>query len=518
MKKVVLVSVALCAGALAFTLLPSKSSAKNDKFLRSQRPVADHYIVVMNDDVAEFGDDSGVGNAVSELARTYGGHVEKTYSSALKGYSAVMTEADAVKLSEDPRVKFVEEDGVVESQTTQTDATWGIARIDQREYVSVLDTNYNYDASGRGVSVYVLDTRVLTTHPDFEGRAVDAYDYFNDSTPVSNCSAHGTHVAGTIASRTYGVAKNATIYSVAVLPCSGLGTSSSVIAGLNWVSSHATRPAVVNMSLASGVSSAIEGAVQNLINSGITNVSAAGNYNADACNYSPGRMADVINVGATNNGDLRDTNSDFGRCVDIFAPGVGILSTWNTASQYSGTLSGTSTAAPHVAGAAAIYLEANPTASPQQVASYLTGQATSGILSNIGTGSPNLLLYSYVPTGGTPTPTPTPSPTPTPTPTPGCGGIDYAGYLTSGGTAYQSSVNGFSGRAGTYSGNLAVPTGSNFTLYLEKKGNKRWTSVAMSSASGSLQNLTYNGSRGTYRWRVAAASGEGAYDLCSVTP
>jgi aqualysin 1 len=514
MKKTVLVSVALCAGAIAFSLLPSKSSAKNDKFLRSAKAIPNRYIVVMNDDVASDGDETGVGNAVSEIVREHPGKVGKIYSSALKGYSSEMSEEDAARLSQDPRVKFVEEDGEVEAQAVQENATWGLSRIDQRAWSYPYDPNYTYDASGRGVSVYVLDTRVLTTHPDFEGRAVAAFDAYNDSRPVSDCSMHGTHVAGTIASRTFGVAKNATIYSVGVLPCSGAGTDSTVIAGLDWVSRHASRPAVINMSFAGGVSSAEESAIQNLINSGITAVAASGNYNADACSYSPGRMADVINVGATSEADYRDTNSNIGRCVDIFAPGVAITSTWNyTTGETQGIMSGTSTAAPHVAGAAAVYLESNPTASARQVSDYLMAQGTVGVLSNIGNGSPNLLLYSYA-SGGAPTPTPTP----TPTPAPACSGVEFGGYLSSGGSAYQSSSNGFVGRSGTYQGNLVVPTGSNFTLYLEKKGSKRWSSVAVATASGSLQNLSYSGSRGTYRWRVASESGEGSYDLCSVTP
>ena len=516
MKKAVLFSVALCAGVLALTLFLSKSSAKNDKFLRSLRPVADQYIVVMNDEVAQFGDENGVGHVVSELAQTYGGRVLKTYSNALKGYSVLMTEADAVKLSEDPRVKFVEEDGVVEGQTVQENATWGLSRIDQRTWSYPYDPNYTYDASGRGVSVYVLDTRVLTTHPDFEGRAIAAFDAYNDSRPVSDCSMHGTHVAGTIASRTFGVAKNAMIYSVGVLPCSGAGTDSTVIAGLDWVSRQASRPAVLNMSFTGAVSSAEESAVQNLINSGFTAVAASGNFNADACNYSPGRMADVINVGATDERDYRDTNSNFGRCVDIFAPGVAILSTWNyTTGETAAVISGTSTAAPHVAGAAAVYLETNPTASARQVSDYLIAQGTAGGLTNTGSNSPNLLLYSYA-SGGTPSPTPTPSPSPTPTPT-ACSGVEFAGYLSSGASAYQSSSNGFVGRSGLYSGNLAPPAGSSFTLYLEKKA-KVWSRVAVATSSGSSQNLTYRGSRGTYRWRVVSASGEGFYDLCSVTP
>ena len=528
MKKMVLVSVALCAGALAFSILPSKSSAKNDKFHRSQKPIANHYIVVMNEDVADFGDDNGVGNAVSELARTYGGRVGKIYSSALKGYSAEMTETDAVKLSEDPRVKYVEEDGVVEGQAIQTNSpSWGIARIDQRNYSYPLDTNYNYSTSGRGVSVFVLDTRVLVTHPDFEGRAVAAYDYFNDNTPISNCNAHGTHVAGTIGSRTYGVAKDVTLYSVAVIPCTGLGTSTSVLAGIDWVNRHASRPAVVNMSLAAASYQALDDAVQNSINSGITYVVAAGNYSADACGYSPARLPAAITVGSIGESDTRDPSTNYGSCIDVFAPGVYITSTWNDGG--SGLLAGTSTASPHVAGAAALFLEANPGASPRQVSDQITSQATGGAVYGAGTGSPNLLLYTLdlagapVPTPSptpapSPTPTPSPTPSPTPTPVPSCSGASFSGTLTPGFYDYQSSKVGFPGQNGNYAGSLSVPTGSTFTLYLEKKKGQKWGTVASAAGTSSIASVAYNGASGTYRWKVQATNGSGTYGLCSVTP
>src|SRR5437773_1480594 len=317
MKKLCMLCVALLAAAVFFHSAPTQSSAKTEKFLRSSQPVPDRYIVVLNKDASESGTDKG--DTIAALNREFPGSVKNIYSSAISGYSVEMTEDQAKLLSEDPRVKYVEEDGVVLVQATQASATWGISRIDQRDWVYPLDTNYDYNATGAGVSVYVIDTGILTTHPDFGGRAVNAFDAYHDGTLFSDCNGHGTHVAGTIGSATYGVAKNVTLYSVKVFPCWGSGTMSDVIAGVDWVTRHANHPSVANMSLAGPYSSALEDAVQKSIDSGITYVVAAGNYGSDACNYSPAHLGSAITVGSTDQRDYRDSISDYGPCVDIFA-------------------------------------------------------------------------------------------------------------------------------------------------------------------------------------------------------
>jgi subtilisin family serine protease len=501
MKKLCTLVLTLAAAATAFYLVPTKTSAKSEKLHRSQRPVPDQYIVVLEETALGFS--NSIENSSAALSQDYHGEVREVYSNGLNAYSVNMSEKSAIQLSEDPRVKYVEEDGEVEVQSTESNAPWGISRVDQRNWAYPLDSNYEYSATGQGVNVYVLDTRVQVSHPDFEGRAVAAYDAFNDNTPVENCNLHGTHVAGTIASHTYGVAKSAAVYSVAVIPCTGTGTSSSVLSGLNWVAANAIRPAVINMSFVSSPSSSIESAVQSLINSGVTSVSAAGNQNDDACNYSPGRMSDIINVGSTDNRDYRSDISNFGRCVDVFAPGVDILSTSNKITDYWAALSGTSTASPHVAGVAALYLERNPSALPRQVSDAIVGNGTSGILSQVGTGSPNVFLYSmFFSTGGGSTPS--------------CSGTLYAGSLSMPGTMdYQSSSSGFNGGNGVYKASIDVPAGAAFTLTLQKQSKRTWSEVVSTNGS---QPINYRGKSGVYRWRVTDVAGSGSYAMCTATP
>jgi len=499
MKKLCMLVLALAA-ALTVVCFSPATSAKSEKLHRSQRPVPGQYIVVLDETALGFA--NAVENTSSELSKDYPGEIREIYSNGLNAYSANMTEKAAMRLSADPRVKFVEEDSEIELQSTESNAPWGLSRVDQRNWVYPLDSNYEYNATGQGVNVYVLDTRIQTLHPDFEGRAIAAFDAFNDSTPVEDCNLHGTHVAGTIASHTYGVAKNAMVYSVAVIPCTGTGTSSSVLSGLNWVAGHAVRPAVMNMSFVSAPSSSIESAVQSLINAGVTSVSAAGNQNDDACNYSPGRLSDVINVGSTDNRDYRSDISNYGRCVDIFAPGVDILSTSNKISDYWGALSGTSTASPHVAGVAALYLETNPSSSPRQVRDAIVANGTNGILSQIGTGSPNVFLYSMVSSA--------------PAGSSSCSGTLYTGSLSAAGLMdYQSSSDGFNGGNGVYAASMSVPAGAAFTLTLQKKSKRTWSEVVSTNGA---QPINYRGKSGVYRWRVTDVAGSGSYALCTATP
>jgi subtilisin family serine protease len=324
------------------------------------------------------------------MSINYGGKLKHVYQNALNGFAAEMSEEDAQRLSEDFRVKFVEEDQVVTADATQTNPPWGLDRIDQRN--RPLNATYNYNWTGAGVRAYVIDTGIRTTHTQFGGRASNVFDAFGGT--GQDCNGHGTHVAGTIGGSTYGVAKSALLRGVRVLNCSGSGSTSGVIAGVDWVRTNHVNPAVANMSLGGGASSALDTAVNNLANSGVPIAVAAGNSNTNACNSSPARAANAITVGSTTSTDARSSFSNFGTCLDLFAPGSSILSSWFSSDTATATLSGTSMASPHVAGVAALYKQANPSASTTTVRNAIVNNATTNVISNPGTGSPNRLLYS----------------------------------------------------------------------------------------------------------------------------
>ncbi|GAB1690484.1 S8 family serine peptidase [Krasilnikovia sp. M28-CT-15] len=333
------------------------------------------------------------GGAVAATARGvaagYGAQVHRTYSAALTGFEASMSEAAAGRMAADPRVAYVEQNQKVSLLATQTGATWGLDRIDQR--ARPLSTTYTYPATADTVTAYVIDTGVLYGHADFGGRASFGFD--SVGTDGVDCHGHGTHVSGTIGGATYGVAKQARIVGVRVLNCSGSGTTAGVVAGVDWVTAHASKPAVANMSLGGGASSALDDAVTASIGSGVTYALAAGNSNADACSTSPARVGPAITVGATTNTDARASYSNYGTCLDIFAPGSSITSDWNSSSTATNTISGTSMASPHVAGAAALVLSRNPSYTPAQVRDALVADATPDAVTSAGSGSPNRLLF-----------------------------------------------------------------------------------------------------------------------------
>ena len=371
-----------CTGAVL-------AGGKGD-FRRNFRPIPDHYIVVLDPNAAD------VPATSKALARHHGLWIDRVYERALKGFAAVMSEAQAKALSLDPRVEWVEEDGVVEASTTQTGATWGLDRIDQRDLP--LNSTYTYNATGLGVKVYIIDTGIRASHSDFRGRVASGFTAIIDGRGTDDCNGHGTHVAGTVAGTTYGVAKEVTLVPVRVLNCVGLAEDSKVIAAVDWITSDQIpgQPAVANMSFGGGASSAVDQAVVNSIAEGVTYVVAAGNYNIDACNISPARVTAAITVGATDSSDKRASYSDFGTCVDIFAPGSGITSDWYTSDTATNTISGTSMASPHVAGVAALYLQTNPTANFGEVWNAIRNSSTRNRVTGPGTGSPNRLLYSLL--------------------------------------------------------------------------------------------------------------------------
>lgn len=325
------------------------------------------------------------------LAAANGGEVGYIYTTAMKGFSAQLTPAAAAALARNPNVEAIEVDGIVSIEATQTGATWGLDRIDQRDLP--LSGSYTYTRTGSGVRAYIVDTGIRETHVEFTGRMAAGFTAISDRNGTNDCNGHGTHVAGTVGGTTYGVAKGVTLVPVRVLNCRGSGTNSGVIAGVDWVAAQSFRPAVANMSLGGGASTALDNAVTSAVNAGITFVVAAGNSNVDACTASPARAPSAITVGATTSTDARASYSNFGTCVDIFAPGSSITSAWYKSNTQTNTISGTSMASPHVAGVAALYLQGG-NASPATVTSALINGATTGKVTSPGSGSPNLLLFT----------------------------------------------------------------------------------------------------------------------------
>ncbi|MFP1626810.1 S8 family peptidase [Streptomyces sp. 5K101] len=346
------------------------------------------YIVTLDESEADAGSKAG-----KALAAEYGAKIKRTYNAALNGYSVQLTEAQARKFAADPAVESVVQNRVFTISGTQpSPPSWGLDRVDQRALP--LNQSYTYpDTAGEGVTAYVIDTGVRISHSDFGGRAFNGYDAIDNDNTAQDGHGHGTHVAGTVAGSSYGVAKKAKIVGVRVLDNSGSGTTEQVVAGIDWVTQNAVKPAVANMSLGGGIDTALDTAVRNSIASGITYAVAAGNDGSNASNYSPARVTEAITVGSTTSTDYRSSFSNYGSVLDIFAPGSSIKSAWNSSDTATNTISGTSMATPHVAGAAAVYLADNPTATPAQVSSALTTAATSGVVGNPGTGSPNRLLY-----------------------------------------------------------------------------------------------------------------------------
>ena len=399
------VTTVLAVGAAAALALPMTATnavaAQDEAPLRGAGQadaIPGEYIVVMKQNAPK----QAVGNA-KDRARSEGGKIHFSYTHTISGFSAHLPARALEAMRNNPNVDYVEADQEIALSSTQSSPTWGLDRVDQRNLP--LSSSYTYNATGSGVTAYIIDTGIRASHSDFGGRVASGYTAISDGNGTTDCNGHGTHVSGTVGGATYGIAKSVTLKPVRVLDCSGSGSDSGVIAGVDWVTGNKTGPAVANMSLGGGVSSALDSAVQKSINAGVTYAVAAGNDSgADACNGSPSRVGAALTVGSSTSTDARSSFSNIGTCLDLFAPGSSITSDWYSSDTATNTISGTSMATPHVAGAAALYLQNNPSASAATVASAIVNGATSNVLSGVGTGSPNKLLYAPLDGGSTPPP------------------------------------------------------------------------------------------------------------------
>ncbi|WP_205324079.1 S8 family peptidase [Glycomyces sp. YM15] len=373
--------------ASAFANAETPAPDASDLIIGADSPdaIAGEYIVVMEDQGAEAA--GGLDALADDLGVSI--DVEDTLG-LVDGYLAEMSEAEAVELASDDAVAYIEQNQMAHASEVQADPpSWGLDRVDQDALP--LDASYEYNQSGTSVEAFVLDTGLNTEHQEFEGRVGEGFDFIDNDADPSDCHGHGTHVAGTIGGSTYGLAKDVTIRPVRVLDCEGSGSYAAIIGGIDWVAANAGESAVANMSLGGSFSQALNDAIAAAVETGVTFAIAAGNEGQDACNVSPGSEPSAITVGATDEDDAAASFSNFGECVDLLAPGVGITSAWIDGVDAEKTISGTSMATPHVAGVAALYLESNPGATPDEVATALTEGALADVVTDPN-GSPNLLL------------------------------------------------------------------------------------------------------------------------------
>lgn len=392
-------------GLTCFLLLPVSANANTTnqenishqiQGIQTQNKIENQYIVILKEprslkQMSEESVRSFVKDQAESIAIRSGGTVDRRYFKTLRGFAVSAEPKDIDKIVNHPEVAFVEVNRKIDLFYNQSNAPWGLDRIDSR---SGLDGEYTFKATGQGVNAYIIDTGIRSTHEQFDGRVAEGFSSIDDNRGTEDCMGHGTHVAGTVGSRDYGVAKDVTLYPVRVFGCSGSTTTVAILDGIEWVAQNAVAPAVANMSLGGGRSQALDMAVKNMIDAGVIAVVAAGNSNRDACEFSPAAVPEAITVGSTTSRDQRSSFSNYGRCVDVFAPGSDIESLWSNADDATSTISGTSMASPHVAGAVALMLEDNPNLTMQEAELIIKQSATKGIVEKTGTSSPNLMLFT----------------------------------------------------------------------------------------------------------------------------
>lgn len=382
---------AICLSIAATHFVYAASNVANPVNDSSQAKgiIKNQYIVILNKDAGPSKD------FAQNIAKQHAGKVLQSYDTVLKGFAIYLLDTAGAAFIEamkkNPHVLSVESDTIVNiDATTQSNPDWGLDRIDQKALP--LNSTYSYLQTGSGTTAYIVDTGILSSHQEFSGRVLSGYTAISDGNGTTDCNGHGTHVAGTVGGTTYGVAKNVNLVPIRILGCDGSGASSNVIAGLDWILKNGKKPAVVNMSLGGEANASLDSAVENLFNNGYVMVVAAGNSNTDACSSSPARVSKAITVAATDSTDTRASYSNYGSCVDIFAPGSQINSSWIGSNTATKVLNGTSMATPHVVGVVAEMLQSTPTATPQTISTDLLNQASNNVVKNP-SGSPNRLLY-----------------------------------------------------------------------------------------------------------------------------